>query len=527
MSVQPPPAAPTDADYDWRKGVISGAMSVLVGITQGLGVNLVAANLPAIQGSLGATPAEAQWLVTAYIATSVSASLLLIKFRFQFGLRLFADLGLGLFVVVTAAHLISNDLQSAIAVRAVQGLAAAPLTTLGLLYMIGAFPPSRRNTGIALGIAATQLAVPLSRVISPDLLQVGRWHGLYVLELGLALLCLAGVSLFRLPPQPRIKMFEPLDFASFALFAPGLALVCIVLSQGRIAWWTEAPWLGICLALAVVLLIAAVLLELHRKNPLVDVRWLSTGEMVRLLIALILFRIALSEQTVGAIGLFQQSGLLNDQLQTLSWIMLLATIAGFVTVGLLINPDRVLTPLMIALVMIAVASFVDAQATSQTRPVNLYVTQAMMAFAGALFLPPAMLFGVSRAFARGPQYLVSFSMVFGAGQNVGGLIGSALLGSFVTIREKVHSAHLVEQLTLSDPLVAARVSQLAAVYGHTLTDKTLQRAEGVALLAQQARREAFALAYEDLFHLVTALALATLLWFVFLRLRTRLSRTPT
>ena len=51
--------------------------SVLLALTQGLGMNLIAANLPQIQGSLGATTTEATWLVAAYMAPNVSLSLAL------------------------------------------------------------------------------------------------------------------------------------------------------------------------------------------------------------------------------------------------------------------------------------------------------------------------------------------------------------------------------------------------------------------------------------------------------------------
>ncbi|WP_374470053.1 MFS transporter [Phenylobacterium sp.] len=524
MTSPAPPAPPDAPPYDWRKGVVAAAMSVLVGVTQGLGINLVTANLPAIQGALGATPVEGAWIVAAYMATSVSASVLLVKFRFQFGLRLFADLGLGLFIVVTAAHLFANTLGSAIAVRAAQGIAAAPLASLSLFYMMGAFPPEKRTTGVALGIAASQLGVPLSRVISPELLQIGQWHGLYLLELGLALICFAGVAAFRLPPVPQALRFERADFVSFALFAPGLGLLAIVLSLGRFVWWTEAPWLGVCLALSIVFLAAANLFDLHRKQPLVDVRWLSTAEMVRFAVAIVLFRIALSEQTVGAVGFFTTLGLANEQMATLFWIVLACTVAGFLTAALTLNPERPLTPLMIALVMIIVAAWTDAHSTAQTRPEQMYLTQGMLAFAGALFLPPAMLFGISRALATGFQRLASYVMVFSAGQALGGLAGTALLGTFVTWREKYHSNLLTQGVTLGDPEVVLRLRQLSAAYGRVIADPQLRSAEALALLQQQATREAYVRAYNDAFALVAVLAALTLAWMLLLRARAVLER---
>jgi hypothetical protein len=174
---------------------------------------------------------------------------------------------------------------------------------------------------------------------------------------------------------------------------------------------------------------------------------------------------------------------------------------------------------MISLVLIAAGSFLDARSTSLVRPVNFFLTQGMTAFAAALFLPPAMLFGVSRAFARGPYHLVGFATVFGAGQTLGGLAGSALVGSFVTVRERFHFNTIADHLVLSDPQVAARVRQLAGVYGRVLTDRVQLGAEGVQLLLQRATREAYVRAYDDAFVLLGAMATLVLLWFVALRTR--------
>lgn len=129
--------------------------SFIFGVTQGLGINLVTANLPAVQAFFGATTTEASWLNAAYIATSATASLVLFKVRFQFGLRVFAEVGLILFVVVSAAHLLVNELHTAIVVRGVLGLVAAPLTSLAILYAFETLPQERRlPLGLPIGLMA-------------------------------------------------------------------------------------------------------------------------------------------------------------------------------------------------------------------------------------------------------------------------------------------------------------------------------------------------------------------------------------
>ena len=91
-------------------------------------------------------------------------------------------------------------------------------------------------------------------------------------------------------------------------------------------------------------------------------------------------------------------------------------------------------------------------------------------------------------------------------QSIGGLLGSAILGTYVTVRTKVHAAALVQRIVLTDPIVAQRVSQLEAAYGRVITDKAQLGTQGLNLLNQQVTREANVLAYNDLFLLVAALA---------------------
>jgi hypothetical protein len=154
----------------------------------------------------------------------------------------------------------------------------------------------------------------------------------------------------------------------------------------------------------------------------------------------------------------------------------------------------------------------------------MMLSQVLISAGGAFFLPPAMASGLMSALKKGPNYILSFVIVFLTTQSVGGLFGSAVMGSFVTLREKVHSSYLVEHIALTDPLVAQRVTQLGGAYGNVLTDKTLLNAEGMALLSQQATREAYVLAHNDLFMLTTALCALALLGLVIHKLFDALRR---
>ncbi|WP_246776895.1 MFS transporter [Microvirga sp. VF16] len=505
--------------------------SLLLALTQGLGMNLISANLPQIQGALGATTNEATWLMAAYMAPNVSLALALIKIRTQYGLRNFAELSILVFVLVTLMHLFVEDLHSALIVRFFSGIAAAPMSSLGFLYMLEAFPPAKKlNIGLSLALTNISLGAPLARLISPDLLMIGQWHGLYVFEIAIAMMAFAAVYLLPLTPQPRAKVIHWRDVVSYLLIAVGFGLTAMVLTLGRVYWWFEAPWLGIMLAIGIAAITVAIVLELNRESPLLDIRWLASREVVHFTGALLIFRIVLSEQTSGAFGFFQALGLQNDQMQVLSLIILAASVTGGLACAAVMKPGREPAIHMVALALLIIGAVMDGRATNLTRPAEMYLSQALIAFAGALFLPPAMASGLMMALKKGPTYILSFVIVFLTTQSIGGVLGSAIVGTFMTWRTKFHVQDLANHLISTDPLVAQRLSQLSGAYGRVMTDKSLLNAEGIVLLGQQVNREATVLAYNDAFlaiALLAAFALAALIAHVAVRaIGARLSTVP-
>lgn len=507
--VEAPPAAPPPAPPPMppARAAAYMAASTLLALTQGFGMNLVAANIPQLQGPFGATSAEAVWLMAAYMAPNASLSIALIKIRNQYGLRHFAELGIAVFLVVAALHIFITDLRSAIVLRFFAGIAAAPLSSLGFLYMLEAFPPARKLTvGISLALTNISLAPPLTRFISPTLIDLGGVRALLQLELALAMLAFAAIYLLPLTPIPRAKVIEKRDIVSYIFIAIGFGSGAVVLVTGRIYWWLEARWLGELLVVMIAALTIAAVLELNREKPLIDLRWLASREVLHVGAVLVLFRLMLAEQTAVASNFFQIIGLQNDQLTGLYGIVALATVAGGLACAAILKPGREPGIHMAALLFIGIGAFLDSHATNLTRPGQMYLSQSMIAVGGSLFMPPAIAAGFTMALRKGPQYILSFIVVFLVTQSLGGLAGSALFGSFITLREKFHSNMLAQSMTLADPLVANRVSQLSAAYGRIITDPAVLKAEGVALLGQQVTREANVLAHNDAFLIIALLA---------------------
>jgi MFS family permease len=487
------PGSPSTPLHTAERRIAYLLVGFIVAITGGLGNALVSVNLPYLQGSLGVYSAEIQWLPAAYVMANVSMNLLLVKFRQQYGLRLFTELFLVLYAAATVAHLFVHGLASAIAVRAAHGMSGAALTTLGLYYTLQAFPAQHRLKAVVFGIGFSQLAVPMARLFSSELMEFGEWRGLYFFELGLALVSLACVLFLKLPPGDRVKAFEKMDFLTFALFAPGVALLSAVLALGRTVWWLESRWLGYSLAGAIVLIAGALLIEHNRARPLLNTRWLTNANIARLALSVLLIRVVQSEAS-GTVGFLQALGLQNDQMMILWWVVMLGAIAGMTVSALTITPARIPAQLMFSLAVMAVGAYMDSDATNLTRPSDLYLSQFLLGFGGAFFIGPTFVSGFGAVIAA-PNNLVSFSVMFSITQTLGSLIGTALVGTFQVVREKYHSSILVDNLSALYPQVAARI-----------------QSGGLGNLGAVATREANILAYNDVFLMITLVALLTLAW---------------
>lgn len=518
------PGSPSTPYFPVQFRVIHGLISLLIGITGSLGQALIQVNLPAIQGSLGLTPTQGAWLTTIYIMTNISMNLLLVKYRQQFGIRRFALVFLSLYTVAAFAHLVLDNFAMALILRAISGVGAAALTALAMFYMLQAFPASFRIGALVLGVGVSQLGSPLARVISTSLLDAAYWHGLYALEASLAALCLAAVWLFRLPIGVRIHVFEGVDALSFALLGGGMGLIVAVLGLGRIVWWFEAPWIGWCLIAAVILLAAGSVVEHRRAHPLIDTRWVATGAFLRFCLNVALVRVILSEQTVGAAGLMQALGFAQEQQRLLYAIVLAATAAGLVVSAATLTQKTIPAQFLGSVLLIAVAAFLDARSTPQTGPAELYFSQALLAFAATMFLGPSFMFGIGQLLTRGLGSIITFSVMFGVAQNLGGLFGAAMLGTLQTVRTQQHAVGLAERLTGADPTVAATLQTYGGVYASTQADPALRAADASVLLTQQVTQQATVLAFNDVFLVVGVVALVQFFYagFLFVRLALRM-----
>ncbi|MCR6661223.1 MAG: MFS transporter [Asticcacaulis sp.] len=499
------PGSPYAPSHPARRKVGYVIVALIMAMAASLSNAIVSVNTQLLAGSLGVTTTEVTWLLAVYVAFNASANLLLIKARMQFGIPPVMRALLWPYILLVFSELVWPSFSLAIVARAAGGFLAAGMSSLVIYNLMQVFPAKYRPLAIVFAVGLPQLATPIARLLPVEQLLVNGQQTIHMIELGLALAASAGANLVRLPPTDKVPVFDPLDALTFALFLPAMLLLSVSLVMGRSLWWTDTPWLGWALAVSVILFFLVGFIEYKRTNPLLHLRWIGSRDILRFCIVAMLVRLALSEQTYGTLGLLTVGGLNNDQLHGLFAVILFAMIGGTLVSAGLLKAPRIPYMIIAASLVIALGAWLDSFSSSLTRPPQLYLSQAILAFGSTFFIGPALLFGFGKVLEQGKGFIVSFSVMFGLSQNIGGLAGSALLSTYQVIQARAHSQSMYSHLLAGDPAVAARVQG------------------GITSLAQVISREANVAAFNDVARLVMVIALLTAVYIAYLIILKRLA----
>ncbi|MHA3104979.1 MFS transporter [Acinetobacter sp. ANC 3791] len=506
------PGSPPSIEHPRGKRYLYFFIGIFIALSAGLSNGFISANLPQLQGEYGLTPIEGAWLPAAYVMANISSNLILFKARQQYGLRLFSEIGLLVFIAVMIMHILVNNYQSALFARFISGLAAAPLSSLGMYYIMQGFSKEHRIKGLYLGIGIGQLGVPLAWIISPLLVNVNNWTVLYTFELGLSICCFAMVVSLKLPRSLRIAVFEKGDFLTFALLAPGFACLCAVLVQGPLRWWFDSPWIAYVLICGFTLLVLGFFYEHQRTNPLIMTRWLGTWPTLRFIIAAFALRLLMSEQTYAAVNFLKTVGMGPDQFVSLYTVIFFGMLAGAIFSALTFARERIVLQLVFAEFLVLIACSLDFHLTSDVRPANFYHSQFLVAFAGGLFIGPLLLVGFGRALQQGAGHVVTYLVLFSATQSFGGLVGSSFFSTYQKERTQVYQVTINNALEAIDPNVTQRLSQYQGKYSAYITDNSKNQAQAVSSLSQVTTREAQVRAYNDVIYLNGIFAVILMVW---------------
>ncbi len=247
-----------------RPGVTLAAMCVAQGMIL-LDVTIVNVALPSMQRALGVTPANLEWVISAY--TLALAALILVGGGFgdRYGRKRVFLVGLGVFTGASALCALAPDDPQLIAARAAQGVGGALMAALTLSILVDAVPPDRRTAAIGIWAAVAGLGFGLGPILGGLLIQAFDWSAVFWVNVPLGIAAFVVTALgVRESRDPGARRLDPLGAV---LAAGGLGLLTVGLIETNQAAWTS-PRVVALLGAAALLLIGLVVWERRAPSPM-------------------------------------------------------------------------------------------------------------------------------------------------------------------------------------------------------------------------------------------------------------------
>ena len=400
--------------------VIAAAQLMVV-----LDVTIVNIALPSIQRALRFTPTGLEWVVNAY--TLVFGGLLLLGGRVGdlFGRRRMFVVGIGIFTVASLAGGLATNSAWLLAARAAQGVGGAIVAPTVLSLIADTFPegaPRNRAMGVfaAMAGAGGAIGLLLGGVITTYL--SWRWVLFVNVPIGI-LLAFAAPRVLAASEGRRGQ----LDLPGALSATSGMTLLVYGLNRAATSGWGNNLTVA-ALAGAAILLASFILIELRAEQPLVPLRIFadrnrSGGYAISLAIGVALF---------GMFFFLTQfiQNILGYSPLNAGFAFLPTTVAIVLTaavVSQLMGRIGPRLPITLGPLLVAGGLFWLSRMTAHTTYWPGVLGPMVLLGAGiALIFVPLSLIAISGAH---PRELGLASALLNVGQQVGGSIGLALLGT--------------------------------------------------------------------------------------------------
>jgi EmrB/QacA subfamily drug resistance transporter len=250
---------------------VLGALMLAV-VLVGLDATILNVALPTLAADLGASTAQLQWTVDAFVLVLAGLLLPAGAVADRLGRRPVLVAGIAVFTLGSLGAAYSGTATWLIVTRAVMGVGAAVIMTVPLAVLPTIFDADERPKAIASVTVALGLGLPLGPIVGGWLLQHVWWGSVFLINVPLGVVAAIGVAV--LLPASREASPSPVDGPGAALSTAGLVGLVFAVVEAPVRGWTSTPVLVAGLA-GVALLAGFVVWERRTSTPMVDLALLG------------------------------------------------------------------------------------------------------------------------------------------------------------------------------------------------------------------------------------------------------------
>jgi MFS transporter, DHA2 family, multidrug resistance protein len=468
---------------------------------------LTSVGLPDLRGALALSFDEGAWLSTAAIGSQIFIAPAVAWLATAFGLR--RVLGIPSLVYAGISLLIPfvRDYPTLLVLSVAHGILLGTFVPATLMIIFRNLPIRWWLPAISLYAIRVGFALDSSTSLVGFYVERTGWEWLYWQDVVIA--PLMGLMVYLGTPAEPVNrtLLKDADWGGMLLLGASVSMIYAGLDQGNRLDWLGSGTVIALLISGAVLFVVFLINEAMVRQPWAHVNVLFSRNIGLSLVVILLYTLtSLSNSSLVPNFLGTIPQLRPEQSGVLLW-----------TYGAL--PMFALVPISIVLLRHLDSRFVVIIGFTAFAIANLLGTQLTHEWAREDFIPIVLLQSVGQAFTLLPIIIVALSNLdptrataFAAYIQImrlgGAEIGVALMGTWLRVREQIHSAYLGLNIQSGDSDVAHALQVLTGYF----TDSGTGQAQGRAIttLAATVQREANVLAYIDGFWLCFWLAIVAL-----------------
>lgn len=425
---------PQSPSYKWfvLANVMVGTFMVVLDST------IVNVSLPKIMSSFAVGLSTIQWVITAYM---LSMAVMLPTSGWladKFGYKKVYFWGLFLFTIGSMLCGLSNDENTLIISRVIQGLGAGIVQPLGMAIITREFPIRQRGLALGFWAIAAAASVSFGPLIGGYLVDNFSWQLIFDVNVPIGILGLAFTILIQREfKSPNTRKFDYIGFISVITFLP---VLLYALSEGNAQTnsqgWT-APYILVCFAVSAVALATFITRELNTDNPLIELRLLRDRNFGMSNLLMFLFGIAMFGSTF-LLPLYLQNSLGYTALQSGAVFLPVGIIQGLFSPlsGWFSDKVSAKLPIITGMGLLIVSFYLNSKLSFLTEHSFIMTSLYLRGLGlGLIFTPLSTL----SLLTIPRDKMAQASGISNTIRQVGGSLGVALLSTILTARVNFHS----------------------------------------------------------------------------------------
>jgi DHA2 family multidrug resistance protein len=480
---------------------VIGVLAVLLGaFISSLNARITTTGLADIRGAFGLGFDEGSWVSTVFSAAQMVVTPAAAWMSTVLSTRRVLLWTGTIFAVTSLLPPFVSDYDTLIALQFVRGLAVGALIPAALGFILRSLAPRWWIWGIAAYAFRFVFSQNIGGAIEGWYSDTGHWQWIFWQNSLLApvMTALAAVSMPHRPVDR--ELLHRTDWAGIVYSGLGFGLIYAGLDQGnRLDWFNSGVVTGLLLGGG--LLVAAFLVHEGRAAyPLIHLRVLMQRNIIISAVMISIFGFGgTATSFVLPDYLTRVQGLraleIND---ALDWIALPQIVLVPIAALLVQRIDARLL-LVFGFSMIALGSWFDTGLTHDWVSRDFIPSQCIEAVGLAFAITALITFAVANIT---PPQAAAIAATIQIARLLGNEFGSALIQTFVRVREQVHSNLLGLHVAAGSTGVERITALLATPFASRPTGLGNADLQGAGVLANLIRREAYVLGYIDAFWLI-------------------------